>query len=120
MLAWLVLRMVKRKTLDRIVELAVAWTALFLVPFFIPQIGWPLNIEIGVLTTIAMLIFAVIYFRSRDDDESPSQGPMVLLKGATEDRVHGLTDETEGNQPLVVDECGNRNRIWDLIRRRKK
>ncbi len=80
--------MVRRKTLDASIGLVVAWVALFSVPFFIPQIGWPLDIEIGVVTTIVMLVFSVIYFRSRDEEARP-EIPRIALPtfGETMDRL---------------------------------
>ncbi len=65
--------MVRRKTLDALIGLVVTWATLFSVPFFIPQVGWPLDIEIGVVTTIVMLILSVIYFRSRDEDSEQAK-----------------------------------------------
>jgi hypothetical protein len=45
------LRMAHRKTLDAVLTIAVAWAVLFGVPFLIPQIAWPLNLEIGFFKT---------------------------------------------------------------------
>ncbi len=63
-LAWLLLksRMVHRKTLNTILEIVVAWSVLFTAPFFIPQIPWPCNLRIGILTTAGLAIFTVVYF----------------------------------------------------------
>lgn len=66
--------MVHRKTLDAVLTIAVAWAVLFTVPFFIPQIAWPMNFEIGFFTTVVLVIFSVIYFypsRETDDETSP-------------------------------------------------
>jgi hypothetical protein len=63
-LAWLLLRtrMVHRKTLDRILEIAVAWAVLFTVPFFIPQVVWPWNLRSGIVVTAVLAVFSVFYF----------------------------------------------------------
>lgn len=54
--------MVHRQTLDAVLAIVVAWAVLFTVPFFIPQIAWPLNLRIGIIVTAALAIFSVIYF----------------------------------------------------------
>jgi hypothetical protein len=53
--------MAHRKTLDAILTIVVAWAVVFGVPFFVPQIAqWAL--QIGIVTTVALFVFAVAYF----------------------------------------------------------
>lgn len=62
-LAWVLLksRMAHHKTLDAILTIVVAWAVLFGVPFFVPQIvQWAL--QIGIVTTVVLFVFAVVYF----------------------------------------------------------
>jgi len=54
--------MVHRQTLDAVLAIVVAWAVLFTVPFFIPQIVWPLNLQIGIIVTATLAIFSVVYF----------------------------------------------------------
>jgi len=54
--------MAHRKTLDAVLTIVVAWAVLFTVPFFVPQVAWPLNLEIGFVTTVVLVVFSMIYF----------------------------------------------------------
>jgi hypothetical protein len=64
--------MVHRKTLDAFLAIVVAWAVLFTVPFFIPQIAWPLNLQIGIVVTAALAIFSVFYFYPSGEETGSS------------------------------------------------
>ena len=58
------MKLLERKTITVIVEFAVAWAVLFGLPFAIPALIWPINLEVSIGVTSIILILAVLYFGS--------------------------------------------------------
>jgi hypothetical protein len=69
--------MAHRKTLDAVLAIVVAWGVLFGVPFFVPQIA-PFALQIGIITTVILAIFSVIYFYPTGEETSPTQVEVKL------------------------------------------
>jgi hypothetical protein len=126
-IVWLVLRlkMPDYEKLQAVGLLVLVWLGLLfgfleMRDLFPP----PLNIYLALVSTIGISAIAIAYFwyTTRRKEAPPriqDDSPMVSLIRTTKDRVHDVVDQTGSEAPLVSDEGGTENEIYDIKRREK-
>ena len=73
--------MIRRKTLKEVIEMLGIWGVLVTVPFLIPEIKFPLNVQLGILTTAGMAIAAIVYFLVLADQAILDLKPLPHYQG---------------------------------------